>query len=90
VELEHLTRASDDLADLPDTSLGESRWPPVLAMFVFLLMNVAVRIWLPDEGPAQVPWLLPTVEGILVAAALWATALLVADLIRGTGGDQLG
>ena len=97
-----------------DTPLGESRWPPVLAIFVFLLMNIAVRIWLPSEGALHVPWLLPTVEGILlvvlltsdpstlgarrklhrlaltiagilVAAALWATVLLVADLIRGTG-----
>ena len=100
--------------ELTDTPLGESRWPPVLAILVFLLMNIAVRIWLPDEGALHVPWLLPTVEGILlvvlltsdpsslgarrtlhrvalttvgilVAAALWATGLLVADLIRGTG-----
>jgi hypothetical protein len=76
--------------------------------------NIVVRIWLPSEGAIHVPWLLPTVEtillvvlltsdpstlgerrrlhrvaltlaGILVAAALWATVLLVADLIRGTG-----
>ena len=100
--------------ELTDTPLGESRWPPVLAILVFLLMNIAVRIWLPGEGALHVPWLLPTVEsillvvlltsdpsslgarrtlhrvaltivGILVAAALWATGLLVADLIRGTG-----
>jgi hypothetical protein len=100
--------------ELTDTPLGESRWPPVIAIFVFLLMNIAVRIWLPGEGAIHVPWLLPTVEGILllvlltsdpsslgarrtlhrvaltlagilVAAALWATVLLVADLISGTG-----
>jgi len=100
--------------ELTDTPLGESRWPPVLAILVFLLMNIAVRIWLPSEGALHVPWLLPTVEcilllvlltsdpsslgarrtlhrvaltvaGILVAAALWATVLLVADVIRGTG-----
>lgn len=111
--------ASDEFAD---ESLGESRWPPVLAMLVFLVINVAVRIWLPSEGAIHIAWLLPTVEsillvvllvsdpsslgerrrlhrvaltlaGILVAAALWATVLLVADLIRGTGvtnsADQL-
>lgn len=106
-----LGETDDELTDAP---LGESRWPPVLAILVFLLMNIAVRIWLPGEGALQVPWLLPTVEsillvvlltsdpsslgarrtlhrvaltivGILVAAALWATGLLVADLIRGTG-----
>jgi hypothetical protein len=100
--------------ELTDTPLGESRWPPVLAILVFLLMNIAVRIWLPGEGALHVPWLLPTVEsillvvlltsdpsslgarralhrialtivGVLVVAALWATGLLVADLIRGTG-----
>jgi hypothetical protein len=114
-----LVTVGDELADSP---LGESRWPPVLAMTVFLTMNIAVRIWLPGEGAVHVPWLLPTVEGILlvvlltsdpsslgarrrlhrvaltlagilVAAALWATVLLVADLIRGTGvtnsADQL-
>lgn len=114
-----LVAAGDELADTP---LGESRWPPVLAMLVFLMMNIAVRIWLPGEGALHLPWLLPAVEGsllvvlltsdpsslgarrrlhrvaltlagILVAAALWATVLLVADLIRGTGvtnsADQL-
>ena len=118
-ERERFSGASDELVDTP---LGESRWPPVLAILVFLLMNIAVRVWLPSEGAVHVPWLLPTVEGILllvlltsdpssfgerrrlhrvalilagilVAAALWATALLVADLIKGTGvtnsADQL-
>jgi len=106
-----LAGASDEFAAEP---LGESRWPPVLAIFVFLVMNIAVREWLPGEGAIHVPWLLPTIEiilllvlvtsdpltlgqrrrlhrvaltlaGILVAAALWATVLLVADLLRGTG-----
>jgi uncharacterized membrane protein len=96
------------------TPLGESRWPPVLAMFVFLVVNIAARIWLPGEGALHVPWLLPTIEGILlvvlltsdpsslgerrrlhrlaitlavilVIAALWATVLLVSDLIEGKG-----
>ena len=94
--------------------LGESRWPPVVAVLIFLALNVAVRVWLPAKGPIRVPWLLPTIEvallivllthdlsgaddrrrmhrlalvlvGALVLAALWATALLVADLIRGKG-----
>ena len=98
----------------PDLPLGESRWPPVVAVVAFLLLNVAVRIWLPAEGFLHVPWLLPGIEavliavlvtsdpsgpeerrrlrrvalvlvGLLVAAALWATAVLVADLIRGKG-----
>jgi hypothetical protein len=106
-----ISTASVELADTP---LGESRWPPVLAMFVFLLVNIGVRLWLPGERADHVPWLLPTVEsilllvlltsdpsslgelrrlhvvalilaGILVAAALWSTVLLVADLVEGKG-----
>jgi hypothetical protein len=97
-----------------DDGRVESRWPPVLAMLVFLAISIAGRIWLPDEGALHVSWLLPTVEvillcllltsdpstlvarrrrhrlalllaGLLVAAALWATVLLVSDLIRGKG-----
>jgi GNAT superfamily N-acetyltransferase len=96
------------------TPLGESRWPPVVAVLVFMALNIALRIWLPSEGAIRVPWVLPAIEAallavlltsdpsapherrrlrrvalvvvaILVAAALWATALLVDDLIRGQG-----
>jgi hypothetical protein len=97
-----------------ETPLGESRWPPVAAVLVFMALNIAVRLWLPSEGAAHVPWLLPTIEaallivlltsdpsglaerqrmrrvslilvGLLVGAALWATVLLVSDLIKGKG-----
>jgi hypothetical protein len=98
-------------------SIGESRWPPVAAMLVFIALNVAVRVWLPGEGLTHTAWLVPGVEavlvvvlvtanpagaverrklrrlaltlvGLLVAAALWATALLISDLIRGVGVSQ--
>ena len=94
--------------------LGESRWPPVVAVLIFLALNVAVRVWLPGKGAIRAPWLLPAIEvvllvvlftsdvsgpedrrrvhrvalvlvGALVVASLWATVLLVSDLIRGTG-----
>jgi hypothetical protein len=107
----HASEAAEEVAE---ESLGESRWPPVAVILVFLAINIAVRVWLPGRGAIRVPWLLPTVEGILlvvlltsdpttlgerrrlhvtalimasvlVAAALWATVLLVSDLIRGTG-----
>lgn len=106
--------AAPSPGDVLDAQIGESRWPPFIAMLVFMALNVAVRIWLPQAGAVRVPWLLPAVEaallvvlvtsdptgpserrrlrrvthvlvGVLVLAALWATALLVADLIRGTG-----
>jgi hypothetical protein len=96
------------------TSIGESRWPPVVAVLGFMVVNIAARIWLPKEGVIRVPWLVPAIEallivvlltssptspaerrrghrlalalvGLLVVAALWATALLVHDLIKGTG-----
>jgi hypothetical protein len=103
--------AGDVVAETP---LGESRWPPVATVLVFMALNIAVRVWLPGEAAVQVPWLLPAIEGVLlvvllasdpsgpaerqrlrrvalilvgtlVAAALWATALLVHDVIKGTG-----
>jgi hypothetical protein len=103
--------AGDDRVEM---LLGESRWPPVGAVLIFLALNVAVRVWLPGRGAIRVPWLLPAIEvvllvvllthdltgvddrrrmhrvalvlvGALVVAALWATVLLVADLIRGKG-----
>jgi uncharacterized membrane protein len=99
-------------------TLGEPRWPPALALVVFLALNIALRVWLPSQSAIRAPWLLPAVEGVLllvllagnpgrlarrtpwvrrvvlalvvvlVVAALWATALLVYDLIKGTGVTQ--
>jgi hypothetical protein len=94
--------------------LGESRWPPALALLVFMVLNIAFRVWLPNEGAVRVAWLLPTIEAVLLAvlivgpanvrvsrwwvrrvsvslvvvlvvAALWATMLLIYDLIEGIG-----
>jgi hypothetical protein len=96
------------------TLLGESRWPPVVVVLVFLALNIALRVWLPSGGLLRVRWLLPSIEavlvvvlvtsdpsgaeerrrlrrvalvlvGLLVTAALCATAVLVSDLIRGEG-----
>ena len=92
----------------------ESRWPPAVAMLVFMALNVALRIWLPADGALHVPWLAPCIEavlvvvlltahptddderlrlrrvalflvGVFVAVALWATGLLIYDLIHGEG-----
>jgi hypothetical protein len=113
-EAEAATDAAD--TDLPDELVfGESRWPPAIALLVFLVLNVAVRVWLPNLAAVRVPWLLPALEAVLlvallaadprsiasharwarriafalvlllVGAALWSTALLVYDLIKGTG-----
>jgi hypothetical protein len=101
--------------EAPAGRLGESRWPPALALVAFLALNISLRLWLPAAGPIRVQWLLPSVEValllilllgdparlaprapwlrplavtlvcLLVAAALWATVLLVYDLIKGIG-----
>ena len=95
--------------------LGESRWIPAAALVVFMAMNITLRVWLPNDSAVRVPWLVPTVEAVLlvmlvvsdpgnlvryhrtprrvaltlvvllVAAELWATALLIYDLVQGTG-----
>ncbi len=95
------------------TPLGESRWPPTLAVLAFIIANISVRIWLPTDRAISIPWLLPVVEvgllavlvltdpagddrrstrlrpvaiglvGLLLAAALWATIILVAHLVAG-------
>jgi hypothetical protein len=101
-----------------DEPLGESRWPPALALLVVMGFTVWIRLWLPGESPIRLPWLVPALEAallvalvagnparlsrrtpwvrrvavsivlVLVAGALWATVLLVYDLIRGTGVSQ--
>jgi hypothetical protein len=98
-----------------DARLGESRWPPAIALVAFIALNSALRLWLPNQGAVRVPWLLPALEAILlvvlvagdparlarrgrwvrpllvflvvmlVVAALWATVLLVYDLVKGIG-----
>ena len=49
-----------------ETLLGESRWPPVAALVGFLMINIALRVWLPGEGFLHIPWLLPSIEAVLV------------------------
>jgi len=118
VAAESKDRAAEGTAAMGEVSiealLGESRWPPVVVVTVFMVLDIALRVWLPGQGPLHVPWLLPSIEavlvvvlvtsdpsrreerrrlrhvalalvGVLVTAALWATALLISDLIRGKG-----
>jgi hypothetical protein len=98
-----------------ETPLGESRLWPAAALLVYIALNLAVRVWLWDDSPVRVPWLIPatevvllvlllaadphslatrsqrlrrvalTVVVLLVLAALWSTALLVYDIIKGVG-----
>ena len=98
-----------------EAPIGEPRWPPVVALFVYMALNTTLRLWLPHDSAVRVSWLLPSLEAalilllllgdpsrlakhaqrvhqaavafvvLLVVAALWATGLLIYDLIQGTG-----
>jgi hypothetical protein len=49
-----------------DAVRTESRWPPVVAVLVFVVLNTGLRLWLPREDVVAVPWLLPAVELVLL------------------------
>jgi uncharacterized membrane protein len=51
-------------------AIGEPRWPPALALFTVLALNVALRLWLPSGAPLRVPWLLPAIEAALLVLLL--------------------
>jgi len=64
-DVEPRTDVSEDGARLGP--LGESRWPPAIAVMVFIVLNVSLRIWLPADRAISVPWLLPAIEvGLLI------------------------
>jgi uncharacterized membrane protein len=95
-------------------SIGESRWPPALALSLFFALNIVVRVWLPNESAVRLSWLVPAIECVLllilvfgdptrderrrrwvrpavvalvvvlVIGALWATILLVYDIVHGS------
>jgi len=59
----------DGLQEIP---FGEPRWPPVLALLVFMGLNIGLRLWLPQDRFSGVPWLLPGIEFLLLVALLAA------------------
>ena len=104
-------------AALIKDALGEPSWPPIAALLIFMALNITVRIYIPGESVAHVPWLVPAIEALLlvvlltsnptgaaerrrlhrislavvvllVVAALWATVILIHDLIEGVGVSQ--
>lgn len=54
--------------------IGESRWPPIAAVAVFMVLNVAER--------RRLRRLALTLVVLLVVAALWATGVLIARAAR--------
>ena len=64
--------------DDADEALGESRWWPAAALLVYMGLNIALRVWLPDGSAVRVPWLLPALEGVLLVVLLGADPQSVA------------
>jgi len=60
-------------------AFNESRWPPAAAVFMFMILNIAMRIWLPRESVLAVPWLLPALEAALLGVLVFGHP---ADLAR--------
>ena len=56
---------------------AESRWPPALAVLVYVALNAAVRLWLPSENVFALPWLAPTVELVLLVVLVASDPLAV-------------
>ncbi len=47
------------------------------AVLVFMALNIAARIWLPRENLVGLPWLMPTLELLILVVLLthdWAPA----------------
>ena len=60
--------AADGVELVPFT---ESRWPPAAAVFMFMILNIAMRIWLPREPLIAVPWLLPALEAVVLGVLVF-------------------
>jgi hypothetical protein len=48
---------------------GESRWPPIIAVVLFMALNIALRVWLPREGLSRVP-LVVIIEAIFLVVLI--------------------
>ena len=60
------TRVAPAGEHVEQLQLGESRWPPAIALLAFMGLNVALRVWLPNQGAVRVVWLVPAIEAVLL------------------------
>ena len=65
-----------------ESAIGESRWPPALALVVFMALNVGLRVWLPGDSAVRVRWLLPAVEALLLVVLIAADPQSIARRAR--------
>ena len=54
-------------ASVEEATIGEPRWPPAVALLLFVALNIALRLWLADRRLITLPWLLPALEAVLLA-----------------------
>jgi hypothetical protein len=78
VPAEHVPPSDDAL----EAHIGESRWPPLAAIVVFMTLNIALRLWLPREGAIRLPWLLPGIEAVLLVVLITSDPTGVAERRR--------
>jgi uncharacterized membrane protein len=55
--------AGDAVAASP---IGESRWPPALALIAFMALNIGLRFWLRSGATVGVRWLVPSLESLML------------------------
>jgi hypothetical protein len=58
---------------------SEPRWPPTVALLAFIGLDIAVRLWLPEESVVRLPWLFPAVEAVLLVVLLLGDPGALAD-----------
>ena len=54
---------------------AESRWPPAVAVLIFVVLNTGLRIVASREAVIGVPWLAPLVEIVLLGVLVSSNPL---------------
>ncbi|HMK13071.1 MAG TPA: hypothetical protein VK461_15885 [Acidimicrobiales bacterium] len=54
---------------------AESRWPPSIAVLVFIVLNTGVRLYLPSERLVTLPFLTPVIELVLLGVLVLSDPL---------------
>ncbi len=63
--------------------MGESRWPPVIAVVLFMVAHITVHLWLPGTTEVvRAPWLIPALEAVLLVALVTVDPVGIAEARR--------
>jgi hypothetical protein len=53
------------------SAIGESRWPPVLVVLLFMVLHITVHLRISDTSQVvKLPWLVPLLEAVLAASLI--------------------